>query len=131
VAAHCLSRLPVWASRTVQLLSPRNHFFCAPVRLSGNLILACFNPLHIDAHFAIDNKTIFGASASNVGRIRAGNERLCRYASRVRTCATKPVAFNNGDPTPSPANRAEGDGPAWPVLNEDRVEMLRIQRQDS
>src|SRR2546428_10053786 len=54
-------------------------FLYAPVRAPGNFILACFNTLHIDADIAIDNKTIFGTSASNMGRVRAGNERLCWY----------------------------------------------------
>ena len=47
-------------------------FLYAPVRPTGNFILACFDTLHIDAHIAIDNKTIFGAPASNMGRVRAG-----------------------------------------------------------
>ena len=72
-------------------------FLYALVRPSGNFILACFNTLHIDAHIAIDTKTIFGASARNMGRIRAGNERLCRNTSRIHTCAAKLVAFNNRD----------------------------------
>ena len=72
-------------------------FLYAPVRPSGNFILACFDTFHVDAHIAIDSKTIFGASASNMGRVRAGNERLCRDTSRIHTCATKLVAFNNGD----------------------------------
>jgi hypothetical protein len=72
-------------------------FLYAPVRPSGNFILACFNTFHIDADIAIDSKTIFGTSASNMGRVRAGNERLCWYTSRIDTGATKLVAFNNGD----------------------------------
>src|SRR5262245_33731487 len=51
-------------------------FLYALVRPSGNFILACFNTFHINADIAIDNKTIFGASASKVGDVGAGNERL-------------------------------------------------------
>ena len=42
-------------------------FLDAPVRPSGNFILACLDTFHIDAHIAIDDKTIFGASASTYG----------------------------------------------------------------
>ena len=72
-------------------------FLYSFVRAAGNGIFAGFHTFHIDAHIAIDNKTIFGASASNMGGVRAGNERLCRYTSRIHTGATKLVAFNNGD----------------------------------
>ncbi len=72
-------------------------FFHAPVRPSGNCILARFDTLHIDAHVAADIKTIFGASASHMGRVRARNHRLCRDTSRIHTGAAKLVAFNNGD----------------------------------
>src|ERR1700722_15727399 len=68
-----------------------------PARPSGNFILACLDTFHIDAHIAIDNKTIFSASASNMSRVCAGNERLGRYTSRVHTSATKLAAFNNGN----------------------------------
>src|SRR6266481_2663783 len=57
-------------------------FLYSPVRPSGNFILACLNTFHVDADIAIDNKTIFGTSARNMGRVGAGNERLCWYTSR-------------------------------------------------
>jgi hypothetical protein len=79
------------------IFEPSQPVLDAPVRPSGNFILACFDTFHVDAHTAIDNKTIFGASASNMGRVRAGNECLGRDTSRVHTGATKLVAFNNGD----------------------------------
>src|SRR4029077_13308697 len=72
-------------------------FLDAPVRPSGNFILACFNTLHIDADIAIDSKTKLGASAGNMGRVRAGNQGLCRYTSCIYTGAAKLVAFNYGD----------------------------------
>src|SRR5262249_15233000 len=80
---------------------------------------------HIDAYIAIDNKTVFGASASNMGGVRAGNERLCWYTSRIHTCATKLVAFNNGDRharscKPRSQRRACLAGP-----DDDCIEMLR------
>jgi hypothetical protein len=109
--------------RTIFKSSQR--FLYAAVRPSGNFILACFNTLHIDAHIAIDNKTIVGASASNMGRVRAGNERLCRYASRIHTGATKLVAFDNGDchargRKPRSQRRAGLAGP-----DDDGIEMSR------
>ena len=79
------------------ILKSSQPFLYAVVRPSGNFILARFNTLHIDAHIAVDDKTVFGASASNMGRVRAGNERLRRYTSCIHTCATKLVAFNNGN----------------------------------
>src|ERR1043165_668778 len=72
-------------------------FLHTSVRPSGHFIFACFHTLHIDAHIAIDGKTILGTPASNMGRVRAGNERLCRDAARIHTGATKPMTFNNGD----------------------------------
>src|SRR5947207_13057985 len=54
------------------ILKSSQPFLYAPVRPPGNFILACFNTLHIDADIAIDHKTIFGAAASNMGRVRAG-----------------------------------------------------------
>src|SRR4029077_16914419 len=100
-------------------------FLYAPVRSSGDFILACFNTFHVDAYVAIDNETVFGASASNMGRVRTSNERLCRYASRIHACATKLVAFNNGDrhpPGPKPRSKR------WACLagsDDDCVEMPR------
>src|SRR5262245_34668637 len=72
-------------------------FLHTSVRPSGNFILACFHAFHVDAHIAVDSKTIFGTSAGNICRVRAGNERLCRDTSRIHTGATKLVTFNNGD----------------------------------
>src|ERR1041384_2287152 len=71
--------------------------FHASVRSSGNFILACFYTFHVDANIAGDSKTILGASASHMRRVRASHERLCRYASRIHTGAAKLVAFNNGN----------------------------------
>ena len=79
------------------ILQSSQPFLYALVRPSGHFILACFDTLHIDAHIAIDIKTIFGAPASNMSRVGAGNERLRRYTSSIHTCATKLVAFNDGD----------------------------------
>ena len=67
------------------------------VRPSGNIILARFDTFHIDVHIASNRKTIFGASASNMGRVRTGNECLGRDTTRIHTCATELVAFDNGD----------------------------------
>jgi hypothetical protein len=78
------------------ILKSSQPFLYALVRPSGNCILACFHPFHIDAHIAGD-KTIFRSSASNMRRVRAGHKRLCRYAPRIHACAAKLVAFNDGD----------------------------------
>src|SRR5438034_10785057 len=79
------------------ILKSAQPFLYAPVGASGNFILACFNALHIDAHIAIDNETILGASAGNMGRVRAGYERLCRYASGIHAGTAKLVAFHDGE----------------------------------
>src|SRR5439155_1963215 len=52
-------------------------------RLSADFIFARLNTFHIDAHLTIDLKAVFGAAASNMGRVRTGNERLCRYTSCI------------------------------------------------
>src|SRR5215472_1430174 len=99
-------------------------FLYAPARPSHNFILTRFSTFHIHAHIAIDNKTIFAASASNMGRVGAGNECLCRCAPRIHTCATKLVAFNNGN------RHARGCKPRsqrWASLaspDDDCIEML-------
>jgi hypothetical protein len=76
--------------------------------------LRALTRFHIDADIAIDSKTIFGTSASNMGRVRAGNERLCWYTSRIHTGATKVVAFNNGD-RHARVRKPRSQRPAWPV----------------
>jgi hypothetical protein len=79
------------------ILESPQPFFYAPVRPSGDFILACPDTLHIDAHIAIDDKSKLSASTSNVACMRAGNERLCRNTPCVYACATKFAAFNNRD----------------------------------
>src|SRR4029434_3481680 len=79
------------------ILKSSQPFLYAPVLPCGYFIFACFSTLHIDMHIAIDNKTKLGATASKMGRVGAGNERLCRYASCIHTRAAKLVTFNNGD----------------------------------
>src|SRR5262249_43417971 len=72
-------------------------FLYAFARASGNRVLACFDTFHIDAHITVDAETVFTASASNMGSVRTGNERLGRDASRIHTGAAKLVVFDNGE----------------------------------
>ena len=69
----------------------------ALVRPSGHCILARFDAFHINAHITVDGETVFIASASNMGRVGAGNHRLCRNASRIHTGAAELVAFDDRD----------------------------------
>ena len=69
----------------------------ALVRPPGHCILARFDAFHINAHITVDAETVFGASAGNMGRVGAGDHRLCRDASRVHTGAAELVAFDDRD----------------------------------
>ena len=108
-------------------------FLYAPVRPSRNFILACFNTFHIDADIAIDSKTLFRTSTSNMGRVRAGNERLCWYTPRIHTRATKLVAFDNGDRharvrKPRRQRRAGLASPDDDGVELSRHEILRLEK---
>ena len=82
---------------TVQFFIPRNQSSTPLLERPGNCILACFDTFHIDAHIAVGGKAIFRAAASNMDRVRTGNHRLCRNASRIHAGAAKFVTFDDGD----------------------------------
>ncbi len=69
-----------------------------PVRPPRYFIFTSFDALHVDAHIAVDHKTVFRASASDMGCVGTRNERFCGNTPGIHARSTKLVPFDDRDP---------------------------------
>ena len=73
---------------------------------------------------AVDGKTVFGAPAGHVSRIRAGNERLRRNASCIHARPAELVSFDDGDTHARRGKARCQRGTGLARTDDDRVEFL-------
>ena len=64
-------------------------------RLSGDGVLAGFDPLHVDAHVAADGHAEIGCPPRHVRGVRAGDHGLGGYAARVDAGAAEQLALGD------------------------------------